>query len=181
MPTILSHPAVPLALRAAAGPHAVSGRLLGAAIAASILPDFDSVGFWLGVPYAHPLGHRGLSHALAFAALLGGLAALAARRLDARPAIAFLVVAVAGASHGLLDAATDGGLGIALLAPFSNERFFLPWRPLAVSPIGVDGLLGARGLRVFASELLWVWLPLGVAAAVAARTRRLGALAGGVR
>ncbi|MCA8967543.1 MAG: metal-dependent hydrolase, partial [Planctomycetes bacterium] len=75
---------------------------------------------------------------------------------------------LATASHGLLDAFTDGGLGIALLAPFSSMRWFAPWRPIAVAPIGVGAFFSEWGLRVMVSELRWVWLPvLAVAGPVA--------------
>ena len=40
---------------------------------------------------------------------------------------------VAMASHGVLDALTDGGRGVGFLIPFSSERFFFPWRPIPVS------------------------------------------------
>jgi inner membrane protein len=63
-------------------------------------------------------------------------------------------------SHGLLDALTDGGLGVAFFAPFDGRRYFFPWRPIEVSPIGL-GFFSARGARTFLSELQWVWLPTG--------------------
>jgi inner membrane protein len=71
---------------------------------------------------------------------------------------------LATASHGLLDAMTDGGLGVAFFAPFDNRRFFLPWRPIRVSPIGVTRFFSARGLAVIQTELLWIWLPAGLLA-----------------
>ncbi len=81
------------------------------------------------------------------------------------------------ASHGLLDALTDGRLGAALLAPFSDVRCFFPWRPIAVSPIG-GGFFTARNLdgvprwvSVMASEVLWIWLPAALFV-VAGRVRR---------
>jgi membrane-bound metal-dependent hydrolase YbcI (DUF457 family) len=58
------------------------------------------------------------------------------------------------ASHGVLDAMTDGGLGIAFFAPFDNTRYFFPFRPVKVSPIGLS-FFSARGLDVIWSELLW--------------------------
>ena len=66
------------------------------------------------------------------------------------------------ASHGILDAFTNGGLGVALLSPFDNGRYFFPWTPIEVSPIGVRAFFSAWGLGVLKSELLWVWLPLGI-------------------
>ena len=66
------------------------------------------------------------------------------------------MVALVVASHGLLDALTDGGLGAALLWPFSDERFFAPWRPLPVAPIGARFWSGARASRWLAFELALV-------------------------
>jgi len=68
-----------------------------------------------------------------------------------------LLAFVALASHGVLDTLTDGGLGAALLWPFSNERFFAPVRPLPVAPIGA-GMLSPRGLYVVVVEFI-VFLP----------------------
>jgi inner membrane protein len=128
--------------------------------ALSLVPDADAYGFAMGVPYEAPWGHRGATHSLMFAtgmAVLVGLVAKAAKLPDRRAAvIAGLVVA----SHGLLDSLTDGGLGCALLWPFTNERFFAPWRPLPVAPIG-RGLLSMEGLRVATVELV-VFSPLVV-------------------
>ena len=79
---------------------------------------------------------------------------------------------LATASHGLLDALTDGGLGVAFFAPFSDERYFFPWRPIAVSPISVRRFFTGRGLDVLASELVVVWMPATVMAVVGWLIRR---------
>ena len=63
------------------------------------------------------------------------------------------------ASHGVLDALTNGGLGVAFFAPFDNTRYFFPWTPIVVSPIGAD-FFGLRGLHVITSEVLFVWVPI---------------------
>src|SRR5207248_6720859 len=75
----------------------------------------------------------------------------------------FLVIA----SHGFLDAFTDGGMGIAFFAPLTNQRWFFPFRPIEVAPISITGFFTGRGARVFASELLWVWTPAAMLAAIA--------------
>jgi inner membrane protein len=62
------------------------------------------------------------------------------------------------ASHGLLDAFTNGGLGVAFFAPFDDSRYFFPWRPLEVSPLGM-AFFSSWGLQTALSELQWVWLP----------------------
>ena len=77
------------------------------------------------------------------------------------------------ASHGILDALTNGGLGIAIFSPFSNERYFFPWTPITVSPIGVAGFLSKRGWLVLKSELLWVWLPASLIAVVSTIIRKV--------
>lgn len=71
---------------------------------------------------------------------------------------------LAAASHGLLDAMTDGGLGVAFFASFDNHRCFLPWTPIRVSPIGIGRFFKARSLAVVQTELLWIWLPAGLLA-----------------
>ena len=63
------------------------------------------------------------------------------------------------ASHGVFDALTSGGLGIALLSPVDNTRLFFPWTPIEVSPIGVKAFFSKWGLAVIKSELQWIWLP----------------------
>ena len=86
-----------------------------------------------------------------------------------RPASAvrlFVWFTVVTASHGLLDAMTNGGRGIGFFAPFSNHRYFFPWRPIQVSPIGA-GFFSPRGLLVLASESVWIWLPSAIIAASA--------------
>jgi len=172
VPSVLSHPAVPLALSAAAGGRLVPGGVALAACAASVLPDADSLGFWAGVPYDSPLGHRGFTHSFVFAGLVALLAAAFARRLRAPASTVFAVVFVAGASHGILDAMTTGGRGVAFFSPFSNERHFLPWRVIEVSPIGVTSFFTARGAQVFASELAWIWLPAALVALAGVALRR---------
>jgi inner membrane protein len=131
----------------------------------ALLPDLDVIAFALRVPYAAPFGHRGAAHSLVAALLVGLAAALLARALGARAARAGAIATLVVASHGLLDALTDGGLGVAVFWPFSNERFFAPWRPLPVAPIGARFWSG-RGLAVVAVELCWfaplvLWTLLG--------------------
>lgn len=138
-------------------------RIVGTAVGCSLLPDLDVLGFAVGIQYGDLLGHRGLTHSLFFAVLVG----LVATRLVVAEAALFskqwwgAVVFFTGAtaSHGVLDAMTDGGLGVAFLSPFDQTRYFLPWRPLRVPPIGVELFFSQWGLQVLASELISVWLP----------------------
>jgi len=169
MPTpFFGHPAPIVALGAALGFTRFPVRLFWVAVGCTMLPDLDVIGFWNGVAYGSQFGHRGFSHSLLFALLCGGLAWLAAPLLRCRRWLALVIVFAAGASHILLDAMTDGGKGVAALWPFSEERFFLPdaLRRIRVAPMKASALvtahfpfLSARGIAVFRSELLWIWLP----------------------
>jgi LexA-binding, inner membrane-associated putative hydrolase len=85
-----------------------------------------------------------------------------------RQPIFFIVIA----SHGALDAMTSGGLGIAFFAPFPGRRYFFPWRPILVSPIGVQRFFSPRGMAVLASEIVWVWVPSAMVGAAGLALRR---------
>ena len=136
-----------------------------------MLPDVDVIAFRFGVPYAAEMGHRGFTHSLAFAALVSLIGAASHRVLETRLRTAFLFLLAATASHAILDAFTDGGLGVALLWPFSSERYFAPFRPIHVAPLRLTRLLSGRGAAVLVSELRTVWLPsVVVGMGLAART-----------
>ena len=143
----------------------------------SVLPDIDAIGFRLGIHYGDFWGHRGFTHSLVFAALLSGAVALilSRRGLEGIGRSALLVyLFLATASHGVLDAMTNGGLGVAFFSPFENSRYFLPWRPIRVSPISVHRFFSGRGYAVFQSELLWVWVPAILFAGIVLAIRQRG-------
>ncbi|MFK2931935.1 metal-dependent hydrolase [Dyella agri] len=163
MPTIFTHAAIPLLTGAALGQKRISRRLLATAAIAAMLPDADVLGFRFHIPYASAFGHRGAMHSLAFGLVVALLAMLWHRHLHTRAVRAFVCVAIAALSHPLLDMLTDGGQGVALAWPWSTDRWFFPWQPIHVSPIGAR-FFSARSLPVIGSELLWVWLPVGLLA-----------------
>lgn len=163
MPSIFSHPAVPLAIGLGLGERRIPKPLLIAGIAASILPDADVLLFRFGATYGDDWSHRGFSHSLAFAILAGAIAALLLRRF-APPLVAFAFVAFAAASHGFLDMLTNGGHGVAYFWPLSEQRYFFDWRPIQVSPLA-PGRFIARAAAVAKSELIWVWAPAVILAA----------------
>jgi len=169
MPTLFTHPAVPLALGLGLGARIVSRRLLLAGVALSILPDLDVLAFQFAIPYAAGFGHRGFSHSFIFAALVALLGALLLRRYPERFVPSLLFLLVAAASHGVLDALTNGGHGIAFFWPFSLERYFAPVQLIEVSPLSAGRFFSPRGITVLVSEFLWVWLPcIGLYTALAA-------------
>src|SRR4051794_3008211 len=130
------------------------------AAGSAILPDADVVAFALGVPYDDLFGHRGFFHSLCFALIwaliVAGLEFRKAPRFWAFAALFFVFTA----SHPILDAMTNGGLGVAFFAPFDNTRYFFLWRPIEVSPISITRFFAEGGGRVLRSEVVYVWLPL---------------------
>ena len=157
MPTVLTHPVVAIALT----PYLrVRWPLFVAGALCTVLPDADTLGRHLGIE-ALELAHRGPTHSLAFALVVAPLVAWLGRRAwrDVPPWKATTFLFACLASHGLLDMATDGGPGIALLWPLSDAQLFLPWRPIEVSPLDAGRFFGPRGVEVLLSELRWVWLP----------------------
>jgi inner membrane protein len=156
MPTIMTHAVVPIAAGFALGRARIARPVVVAGALLAMLPDADVIGFAAGIDYADPLGHRGASHALLVAGVVAAFATALMRH--ARSGLAFAFLFASMASHGLLDAFTNGGLGPALFWPFDSARHFAPIRPIKVSPIGA-GFFSARGVAVLLSEALWVWLP----------------------
>jgi len=159
---------VPLAARVGAGPTLVSKRLVVAAAIATIIPDLDVIAFLYGIPYGDAYGHRGFTHSFAFAALAGLVAALFAQQLNSLKLASFWMIFISMASHPILDSLTNGGYGVAFFWPLSDTRYFLPWQPIMVSPIGIRNFFEARSIQVLISEFYWVLLPL-LATSTAAR------------
>ncbi|NNN06483.1 MAG: metal-dependent hydrolase [Elusimicrobia bacterium] len=161
MASLISHAVVAAALgQAAPARDRGDRRFWTAAVLCSCLPDADVLGFLFGVRYGDLWGHRGMTHSLLFAAVVGIAAAAAlpdSRRRDGWKLAALLTLITA--SHGFLDAFTDGGLGVAFFSPFDRTRYFFPWRPVRVSPIGILPFFSRTGLNVLLNEAGWIWLP----------------------
>ena len=173
---------------ASAFTHAIAGLAIGTAFrrpeqagrfwtlgaVAAAIPDLDVVGFRLGVPYDSVFGHRGFTHSLIFAALLASVLMFAFDRgqggTERRRVWLYLFLATA--SHGVLDAMSTGGGGVAFFAPIVDDRYFLPWRPILVSPLSVRRFFTPRGVAILASEIIWVWIPCAILAIGATVARR---------
>jgi inner membrane protein len=176
LPTAFTHGFAALAL----GKTAVAGkmplRFWALSVVCAVLPDADVIGFRYGIRYGDMLGHRGFSHSLLFALLLGMLVVFLAFRDVPKCSkrwwglVAYFSTVTA--SHGLLDAMTTGGLGIGFFIPFDNTRYFFPWRPVAVSAIRLSKFFSLSSMHVLKSEFIWVWIPAMLLPAVAWIWRR---------
>jgi inner membrane protein len=163
MASAFSHAFVAVALGTVYARQRMPWQFWAVSIVCAVLPDADVIGFAWGVRYDALWGHRGLSHSLCFALLLSPGVVKLVWRHDATGSWQWctrvLYFSIVTASHGVLDAMTDGGRGIAFLAPFDTTRYFFPWRPVRVSPISIRAFFSAWGLQILGTEVVFIWLP----------------------
>lgn len=136
-------------------------KLAWLAVFCAVIPDIDVVGRQFGVSRESMWGHRGITHSLLFAALLAVAIVLLFYRQTAgsQRLKLFFLLFVATASHGCLDALTDGGNGVGFFMPFSDARYFFPWHPIKVSPLGVSRFFSDRAWPILKSEAKWIGIP----------------------
>jgi inner membrane protein len=159
MPTIISHGIFATITNRMHRRFMETQKLLWIAVLCSVLPDVDVIGFGFGIRYGDLFGHRGFTHSLLFAFVTAGTAVLIWYRQEKKRIELLIYLFLVTASHGFFDAMTDGGLGVAFFSPFNPRRYFLPWRPIRVSPIGLDFLFSRVAVDVFVSEFIYVILP----------------------
>jgi membrane-bound metal-dependent hydrolase YbcI (DUF457 family) len=120
-----------LGLASRIGPAALSTkRAVWLAVAVAVIPDLDNP---LAILFGHPawLAHRGPSHSLLVVGILAALAAVAAIWGALKPEEnpvwgwlrAFLVFALVGASHLIIDWLMRVGPEMRWLWPFSSQAF----------------------------------------------------------
>jgi inner membrane protein len=144
------------------GYRKTSPKILLAGMFCAVVPDADAIGFYCGIPYASLFGHRGFTHSILFAVFLASAFTLLLCRgktTGHERCSCWFYLFLCACSHGLLDALTTGGLGVAFFSPFSNERYFLPWQVIKVSPMHAAKFFSERGWMVLKSELKWVGIP----------------------
>ena len=130
-------------------------------VISSMLPDLDVIGFEFGLQWESMWSHRGFTHSFFFAGVWAMLLIFIYHRKKAKQVKYQLgsYYFVTTASHGLLDAMTNGGNGITFFAPFSAERYFLPWEVIQVSPLGISNFFSKWGVEVLKSEFIYIVLP----------------------
>src|SRR5207302_9825072 len=125
MPSIPTHFLVGAALGQAAGARLRSDwRFWAAALVCSALPDVDVIGFAFGIRYGDLWGHRGMTHSLLFAAVIGFAVALFVSERGKTIITGFWLFLIT-ASHGVLDAFTSRGLCVAFFSLFHRHRYLL--------------------------------------------------------
>jgi inner membrane protein len=140
----------------------------------AVAPDLDTYAmFAFHIPRGSLFNHRGFFHSPFFLSLFAfGIAAAVAR---GRSWLALSVLwTCAAITHPLLDMLTDGGSGVMLLFPITTDRYFFPWRPIRVSPLGIARFFDRAGV-ILASEMPFDLVALaigGIALALSSRHPR---------
>jgi inner membrane protein len=160
MPSFVAHGLIGASLGAALHRRPFNWRYWFVVLFLPVMPDLDVGLMTFGVPYEHMFGHRGIMHSLPFALLVGfGVVTWVFSEVKRGSRAWWLwgtFFTALTASHGLLDMLTNGGHGIALLAPFSGERYFFPerWQVIEVSPFDWRMLVSRRGLTPWGKAIL---------------------------
>lgn len=160
MASVIGHAALVFGFSKLIPSKQVASKLLILGILSSMLPDIDVLSYQFGIYGQDPLGHRGLTHSIPFAVLWAFILLIVFHRGDSTSKVfIILYYTVAMSSHGLLDACTNGGDGVAFFYPFSFDRYFLPFDKIQVSPIGLSHLFSDWGIKVIVSELKYILIP----------------------
>lgn len=168
MPLPVAHALVGATIAVAVLPRDMPRRVRAIALAAAlaVAPDLDFSAPWvLGLEHDW---HRGFTHSAFFAFVVAAVMHAYYKAARWRETLS---AGLALLSHGLLDSVTtEGDRGVALLWPFSSQRFALGWFP-------VDGYFFTNNalydnvLRMFlelAQELI-VFLPFLLLALIVRR------------
>jgi len=165
MPSLLGHAVAGLAITTAFHRDRLPRRTWALAAFCAVAPDLDWFVSLLPLHRGHVLNHRGVSHSLFAAVLLATVVFFLAIRRDQRRGDLWLCLTVSALSHGLLDALTAGGVGVALFMPFSATRWACLWQPGHVAPLPLGRDHTYAFLASLWAEALWIGIPaLGLAA-----------------
>ena len=155
MPSSIAHAVAGVGVAALFAQRDEARRYWVSAALCAVVPDLD----YIGAPFGNRTiallfgGHRGFTHSIAFALLLGGIVSLVAfrgTRWDGGRLRLWAGMSLATMTHGVLDAMTTLGPAVGFLSPFSGTRYTFAWHP--IHPAG--GLA-----RVLANEFVWIELP----------------------
>ncbi len=159
MPSLLGHAVAGLAITSAFHREKLPRRTWALAAVCAMAPDLDWFVGFLHVHRGHAFNHRGAAHSLFAALLIATVVFFLGFRRDQRRWGVGLCLAVAAVSHGLLDACTSGGVGVALFMPFSDTRWACVWQPGWVAPLPMGHEHVHTFLASLWSEAFWIGLP----------------------
>ncbi len=175
MASVFGHAALAGAMGAALPSRLRRRGVIATGMLCSMMPDLDVISFNLGIPYHGFWGHRGMTHSILFGAGLGLMMMLIfhfREEIKDKAILGFYYI-VCTVSHGVLDGMTTGGMGIAYFSPFDDGRYFLPYRMIQVSPLGISRFFNKWGLEVLKSEFVWIGIPSLIFIGLAIGIRKL--------
>ena len=168
MPTVITHSLFSLALGKTIK-WKQSTKVSLYSFCCGSLPDLDFIGRYFGIKYADQWGHRGWTHSLFMAVVIGLLLSILCSQKQLKYRLSWwLYFSFLTSTHTLLDMCTNGGHGVALFAPWSHTRIFFSQycRVINVSPMHFHNFTWDRFTPVFLSELTWIILPVSCIIAV---------------
>lgn len=139
MPSSLSHAMIAMTAVATIAPRTHLRSCLTVAVVCAVIPDVDAIGRMLPFDEGDIEalgGHRGFTHSLTFAGLAGlivAAATLGKQTWDGIRVRLMLLILLATAAHGVLDAFTSIGATTApvqFFSPFSSRGYTSPWQPI---------------------------------------------------
>lgn len=146
MPSSIAHGAMAVILSPLLHGHRIKRDVIISTALAAALLDIDALGRPFGRGDIEILGgHRAATHSIWTAMLLGGIVYWIYRPREGDPSkgLLALFVLLTVSSHGVLDAFSTYGEGVAFFAPVSMQRWKAPW-------LIFSGII---------PEILLIWLP----------------------
>lgn len=174
MPSSFTHAIAGAAVASPLARDPVPLRFWIAAACCAALPDVDIL-WGRYVTWGTWLAHRGFTHSLAFAVVVGVTAAFICFRDPQFAPVRWryaVALALAAASHCLLDGMARYGTHVMFLWPFSTHRYLLPWTVFGVPGTRWPHSSLGRLARVAENEITWGWTPSTILLGVTAWVRR---------
>jgi len=159
MPSLFGHAVAGLAITETFRRAKLPRRIWALAPLCAVAPDLDWFASFLAFHKNHILNHRGVAHSLFGALLIAAAVWLIGLRREQRSGQAWLCLTLAALSHGLMDACTSGGVGVALFMPISDSRWACLWQPIQVAPLPLGREDLYRFLLSLRTEAFWIGLP----------------------
>ena len=177
MPSIFTHPLIGLAAAKMLPIRYKTKRFWALSFLCPFIPDWDGIGFYLGLPHEHFFGHRGFTHSIFFAAILGIVIVAVFFRgggiFSKRNTLLAIYFASITLSHGILDALTNTSNGVAFFSPIISTRYSFGFTPIESSPLSPAEFFGQAGYNVILNEIAVIWIPLATIVIVASIARGL--------
>lgn len=162
MASAFGHAALILGCRKMFPDKTMATKVIVLGIVSAVIPDLDVFFHHIfgeaQFSYEY-FGHRGITHSVFYSVIWALLLIVLFHRKGNQKVLLGCFYFFCSLSHGVLDAFTTGGDGIAFLLPFSTERFFAPFRFIQVSPIGISRFFSEWGVRVLKSEFIYIGIP----------------------